>query len=65
MSDHLFYALAEEHKQRTRHDVFKQGPMDTTHISCDVCLHLLAELRDRQNTEREWHEQQREANPNE
>ena len=38
----LFVALAAEHKQRTRHDIFTQRPLDTLKTSCDVCLHLSA-----------------------
>jgi len=52
----LFLALCAEHKQRTRHDIFTQGPLDTTHITCEVCLFLSAEKRDIDKAEAEYYQ---------
>ena len=59
MSHTLFLAVAEEHKQRTRHDVFRRGPLDTTHITCDVCSLLTAEARRYEKAELQYYEEQR------
>jgi hypothetical protein len=38
----LFLALAEEHRHRTGHDIFKMDLFDTRRICCNVCMHLSA-----------------------
>ena len=36
----LVCAFYDEHKQRTGHDVRKEGSLSTLRITCDVCLAL-------------------------
>lgn len=62
MSQNLMLALAEEHKQRTGHDIWREGPLDTTHMTCGVCLYLYTERRAMEDAERKyWEEQEKEA----
>ena len=63
MSMNLFLALAAEHKQRTRHDIFTEPPLSTRHLHCDVCLHLGSEWRHIQKAEREHYEEMAVAAP--
>lgn len=52
----LFLALAAEHKARTGHSIFTQGPLDTTHMTCSVCLFLGAEKRKIEKEEAEFYQ---------
>lgn len=57
MSTNLMLALAAEHKQRTGHDVWAQGPLAIEPSFCDVCLHLHAEKRHQEEMERQHYEE--------
>ena len=62
MDDDLFMAVYEEHKQRTRHDVFTAGSLSTTKLNCNVCLYLDSIKRKREKAEREYYEREHKAN---
>ena len=47
----VFLAIYNEHKQRTRHDVYAQGRWSTLAIACDVCLYLDAEKQQLEKAE--------------
>jgi len=55
----LLLAIYEEHKQRTRHDVFNQREFGTLHITCDVCLYLKCEKDEMDKKEAEYYESQK------
>ena len=55
MNTNLFLAIHAEHKARTGHDVFAQGPLRTLPLRCDVCLHLDAVKRAMEQAEAEYY----------
>jgi hypothetical protein len=54
----LFMAIYHEHMARTRHDVFKMGPLSTIPITCDVCLYLSKIKRDFEKAEQKYYDEQ-------
>lgn len=61
----VFLAIYEEHKQRTRHDIYAQRALSTLEITCSVCLHLGAEKRQLEKEEREYYEKLEQEQKNE
>lgn len=55
----VFMAIYEEHKARTRHDVYTQGQYSTLATTCNVCLWLDSEKRDLEKAEREYYENEK------
>lgn len=63
MNSNLFFALAEEHRERTGHDINRRW-LDRSHseIACNVCMWLRAEKNEMDKAEKEYYEQlQKEA----
>ena len=56
MNNDLFMAIYHEHMARTRHDVYKQGPLSTIPITCNVCLYLNKLKRDFERVEANYYE---------
>lgn len=58
MSANLFFALAEEHRARTGHDIFKAWLNRSRYeIACNVCMYLRAEKNEMDKAEKEYYEQ--------
>ena len=56
MSHSLFLAILEEHKARTRHDIYNMSAFSTIHVTCPVCLHLMCYKRVMDEAERRYYE---------
>lgn len=52
----LFFAVYQEHKARTRHDVYTKSEL---YLSCDVCLYLDKIKRHYEESEREYYKQRK------
>lgn len=58
----VFMAIYEEHKARTRHDVYTQRELSTLATTCRVCLWLDSEKVELEKAERESYENERVIN---